>query len=54
MLVNPRLSARWVLTLVPLALLHLAEGLGRDEVMSAFEGHIIGEGQVTGISEREG
>ena len=33
--------------------LELAAGLGRDGVMSAIEGHIIGEGQVTGIFERE-
>ena len=34
--------------------LELAEGLARDAVMSAVEGHIIGEGKVTGIFEREG
>ena len=31
----------------------LGEGLSRDAVMSAIEGHIIGEGRVTGIFERE-
>ena len=33
--------------------LELVAGLSRDAVMSAIEGHIIGEGQVTGIFERE-
>ena len=33
--------------------LDLAGGLGRDAVMSAIDGHVIGEGQVTGIFERE-
>ena len=34
--------------------LELAPGLAREAVMSAIEGHIIGEGQVTGIFESEG
>ena len=34
--------------------LELAAGLAREAVMSAIEGHIIGEGQVTGIFESEG
>lgn len=51
MSVNRRLSVRAVLHPVALA---LSGRLGRDEVMSALEGHIAGEGQVTGIIEREG
>ncbi len=33
--------------------LELAEGLSRDDVVSAIEGHIVGQGQVTGVFERE-
>ncbi len=33
--------------------LELASGLAREAVMLAIEGHIIGEGQVTGIFESE-
>ena len=33
--------------------LDLAEGLSREELISAIEGHVIGQGQVTGLFERE-
>jgi len=32
--------------------LQLAEGLSREDLMSAIEGHIVGEGRLTGIFER--
>lgn len=34
--------------------LDLAPGLGRDEVVAAMEGHVIGQGQLTGLFEQEG